>query len=176
MEMRVAAYAVIERRGELLLTHWRRGSLHGWTLPGGGVESGEDPRDTVIREVREETGLAARTGRLLGVDSRIIKREETLPEDSRELHTIRIVYRASVIEGLLVNEVGGSSDEARWVRLDELGQLRKLSLVDTALKMARITRRSSQQRVHTSRRRNIRRYLGTPGGSVKPSRTLLPRQ
>ena len=60
MEIRVAAYAVVERRGKLLLTHWRRGHLHGWTLPGGGLEPGEDPRDAVVREVFEETGLEAR--------------------------------------------------------------------------------------------------------------------
>ena len=76
MDMRVAAYAVIERRGEVLLTHWRRGHMHGWTLPGGGIEAGEDPRDAVVREVAEETGLEAKVGKLLGVDSRVMVRED----------------------------------------------------------------------------------------------------
>ena len=87
MDLRVAAYAVIERRGKILLTHWRRGHLHGWTLPGGGLEAGEDPKDAVVREVLEETGLDARVGRLLGVDSRVMVREE-VPEgtDPRTPH------------------------------------------------------------------------------------------
>lgn len=141
MDLRVAAYAVVERRGKLLLTHWRRGHLHGWTLPGGGIESGEDPRETVVREVFEETGLEARVGKLLGVDSRVMVREEVPEGTDPELHTIRIVYRASVKDGPLVNEVDGSSDEARWVALRDIRALRTLSLVQTGMRMAGISRR-----------------------------------
>ncbi|MFA5607002.1 MAG: NUDIX hydrolase [Leucobacter sp.] len=141
MDLRVAAYAVVERRGRILLTHWRRGHLHGWTLPGGGIESGEDPRDAVVREVLEETGLEARIGRLLGVDSRVMVREEVPAGQEPELHTIRIVYRASVKEGPLRHEIGGSSDEARWVPIREVRSLRTLSLVQTGMRMAGIGRR-----------------------------------
>lgn len=136
MDTRVAAYAVIERRGEILLTHWRRGRMHGWTLPGGGLEPGEDPRDAAVREVLEETGLEATLGELLGVDSRVLVREEVRPGRDPELHTIRIIYRAEVAEGPLRHEVGGSSDEARWVPLDKLHELRTLSLVRVGLEYA----------------------------------------
>lgn len=139
MDLRVAAYAVIERRGKILLTHWRRGHLHGWTLPGGGIESGEDPRETVVREVLEETGLNARTGKLLGVDSRVMVREDVPDGANPELHTIRIVYRATVQDGQLRHEVGGSSDEARWVSLKDVNGLKTLSLVQTGLRMAGIS-------------------------------------
>ncbi len=141
MEIRVAAYAVVERRGKLLLTHWRRGHLHGWTLPGGGLEPGEDPRDAVVREVFEETGLEARVGKLIGVDSRVMVREEVPEGIDPELHTIRIVYRASAIDGPLRNEVDGSSDEARWVPIREIKSLRTLSLVQVAIRMAGIDQR-----------------------------------
>lgn len=146
MDLRVAAYAVVERRGKILLTHWRRGHLHGWTLPGGGLESGEDPRDAVVREVMEETGLEARVGKLLGVDSRVMVREEVPAGKEPELHTIRIVYRASVKDGPLRHEIGGSSDEARWVSIREVRSLRTLSLVQTGMRMAGITGRRSPNR------------------------------
>lgn len=142
MDLRVAAYAVVERRGRLLLTHWRRGHMHGWTLPGGGLESGEDPRDAVVREVFEETGLEARVGKLLGVDSRIMVREEAPEGIDPELHTIRIVYRASVKEAPLQHEIDGSSDEARWVPVREVRALRTLSLVQTGMRMAGIDPRA----------------------------------
>src|SRR5690606_16194366 len=142
MDTRVAAYAVVERRGKLLLTHWRRGHLHGWTLPGGGLEAGEDPKDAVVREVFEETGLEARVGKLIGVDSRVMVREEVPEGTEPELHTIRIVYRASVKDGPLRNEVGGSSDEARWVPIRDIKSLRTLSLVQASMRMAGIDART----------------------------------
>ncbi|MGD9606287.1 MAG: NUDIX hydrolase [Leucobacter sp.] len=151
MDLRVAAYAVVERRGKLLLTHWRRGHLHGWTLPGGGLESGEDPRDAVVREVLEETGLEARVGKLLGVDSRVMVRDEVPDGIEPELHTIRIVYRASVKEGQLQHEIDGSSDEARWVPLREIRSLRTLSLVQTGIRMAGIDQRSRSRGNRQSR-------------------------
>ena len=39
----------------------RQSYRRGWTLPGGGVERGEDPRHAAQRELNEETGIA--TGR-----------------------------------------------------------------------------------------------------------------
>ena len=181
MDTRVAAYAVIERRGEVLLTHWRRNHLHGWTLPGGGVEAGEDPRDTVVREVFEETGLTARCGRLIGVDSRVMVREEVPEGVDPQLHTIRIVYRATVTDGPLINEVDGSSDEARWVPLRELGNYRTLSLVNTGLRMAGIQHgaggRKSGGRGSRSARGGSRsgtgRSAGTKGGA-QPSERAQP--
>lgn len=154
--MRVAAYAVIERRGEVLLTHWRRGHMHGWTLPGGGIEEGEDPRDAVVREVAEETGLEAKVGKLLGVDSRVMVREDVGDGEDPRLHTIRIIYRARAVDGPLINEVDGSSDEARWVKISELKNMRTLSLVETGLKFAGVI--GSQR----SRRRKRSALAGKP--------------
>lgn len=58
--------AVIIRDGLLLMVRERGRGPSGrhdgpeyWTLPGGGLEPGEDPRDAVRREVAEETGLRA---------------------------------------------------------------------------------------------------------------------
>ena len=55
-----AAVAVIERDGLVAMVRRRDGS--GWGLPGGKVEPGETPRDAVVREVAEETGLRVEVG------------------------------------------------------------------------------------------------------------------
>jgi 8-oxo-dGTP diphosphatase len=60
MSFRLAAYAVcIEDQRVLLVHHVAFADDANWTLPGGRVEHAEDPFDTVIRAVAEETGCAA---------------------------------------------------------------------------------------------------------------------
>src|SRR5438093_6699811 len=44
--------------GDRTLLHWHR-RLEQWMPPGGHVEADEDPVQAVLREVREETGIAA---------------------------------------------------------------------------------------------------------------------
>jgi 8-oxo-dGTP pyrophosphatase MutT (NUDIX family) len=56
---------VYDRSGAILLARHREGNR--WSTPGGTVEPDESPAEAVVREVREETGLAVRPVRLLGV-------------------------------------------------------------------------------------------------------------
>jgi 8-oxo-dGTP diphosphatase len=71
-QQRIAAYGVIcDEAGRLLLVRASKVSDYPgrWFLPGGGVRHGEHPETTVVREVREETGLQVAVGRLLRVGS-----------------------------------------------------------------------------------------------------------
>jgi ADP-ribose pyrophosphatase YjhB (NUDIX family) len=52
-----AACALIVRDGKVLLV--RHSYVAGWLLPGGGVRRGEPAEEAVLREMREEIGLAA---------------------------------------------------------------------------------------------------------------------
>lgn len=54
--------------GRLLLVQRAHDPGRGrWSLPGGRVEPGEDEHTALIREMREETGLQVRPGRLVAV-------------------------------------------------------------------------------------------------------------
>ncbi|HEU5038420.1 MAG TPA: NUDIX domain-containing protein [Nocardioides sp.] len=115
---RVAAYAVILRDGEILLSRLSSTVTPDelWTLPGGGLDHGEDPRDAVVREVHEETGLDA----VVGETARVYSAH--LPGVWREgrrvdAHALRIVYDGWVPVDAptpRVVEVGGSTMEAAW--------------------------------------------------------------
>lgn len=141
MRVRLAAYGIItrERDGveEILLAHWNERGRSGWTLPGGGVDPGEDPIDGVIREIWEETGYHAGIDELLGIHSRVIPVRDRAQRSRSPMQAIRIVYRASIKGGELRNEVGGSTDEAAWHPLDSVAGLRTVSLVNVGLRMLR---------------------------------------
>ncbi|HEU4337029.1 MAG TPA: NUDIX domain-containing protein [Nocardioides sp.] len=125
---RVAAYAVILRerggRVEILLSRLapRVSRSELWTLPGGGVDHGEDPRDALIREVQEETGLDATVGDRARVYSAHMPRA---PRDGQlvDAHAIRLVYEGWVPPDAPVPrvvEVDGSTIEAAWKALDDV--------------------------------------------------------
>lgn len=130
--LRVGAYAVCVRDGQVLLARWIGDDERLWTLPGGGVEHGEDPYDAVLREVAEETGYAVEPTVLLGVHTRRSvqprRRLRLLP--GRHDHVaLRIVYEARV--------TGGTTDLAAWYPLDEVEGLTRTSLVDVGLHLWR---------------------------------------
>ena len=135
MDIRVAAYGVIVEDDRILLAHWSQNGHSGWTLPGGGIDPGEDPADAARREILEETGHRARLDGLLGVDSVVVPARNRFAPDLGPLHALRIVYAATVVGGTLTHELGGSTDRAEWFALADVPRLDRVALVEVGLRM-----------------------------------------
>jgi 8-oxo-dGTP diphosphatase len=129
-EQRVGVYGICEHQDQLLLVRAAQYlTVAGlWFLPGGGIDHGEDPVTALRREFDEETGLEVSVGALRGVLSDVYR----LP-DGKSLHTVRIIYGIDSFTGGLRDETDGSSDAARWVPLDQVGDLPLASYVHRAL-------------------------------------------
>ena len=73
-----AVGAVFDDQGRVLLVEHMFRTDFPWGLPGGWIERGEDPRQTVAREIGEELGLSVDVGPLL--------LSEQVPIASRSTH------------------------------------------------------------------------------------------
>lgn len=135
-DTRVGAYVVVIEDGRILLAHWNEHGKTGWTLPGGGLELGEDAPTAAVREAFEETGYAVELDELLGVDSLHVRAEDRLTGAGRPMHALRIIYRARTVSGQLVHEADGSTDEAAWIPIEHVAKLHRVSLVDRAIELS----------------------------------------
>ncbi|MDX3798758.1 NUDIX hydrolase [Streptomyces sp. AK04-3B] len=110
-----AAHAAI---GVGAIVHGPRGLLLGrhrggtWELPGGTVEPGESLRDTVVRELREETGLRAAPSdvRLLG----------TFLDEAGGIVRMTVGAVVTRWEGEPADQPDESVGDWRWHSLDRL--------------------------------------------------------
>ncbi|MFT3970789.1 MAG: NUDIX domain-containing protein [Micropruina sp.] len=126
VRQRLAAYAIVLSPRGLLATEFseRTAVPHSWGLPGGGIDPGENPSQTVIREAVEETAQQVEIAQLLDVqtDHWIGRSPSGVVED---FHAVRIIYAATCPEPTdpVVQDVGGTTASARWVPLQQWHRL-----------------------------------------------------
>ena len=127
---RIGVYGLCIREGNVLLAQVApaHSAAKPWTLPGGGMEWGESPRETLEREFEEETGLRPRILHPLFVRSHVVDNAAV----NRPIHNLQIVFEASA-SGVPRPEADGSTIDARWVPLGETDALRTVPLVRDAL-------------------------------------------
>jgi 8-oxo-dGTP diphosphatase len=77
MTPRDTARGIVVHDDQILLMERWRDNLHYFSIPGGGIEPGETPEQTVIREITEETSILAD-----------VKRQIILMEDQASKHYI----------------------------------------------------------------------------------------
>ena len=108
----VAACALVDADGRVLLTERPAGkSMAGlWEFPGGKIETGERPEETLIRELKEELGIVVREPCLAPLTFASHAYEE--------FHLLMPLYVCRRWNGLPTPQEG---QELTWVRAARLG-------------------------------------------------------
>ena len=103
---------IMERDGKILVAQRRPGKHMGgkWEFPGGKVEPGETPRETLARELEEELAVRAEVGGFLC----------STAWDGDGLSLELLVYRVLSLEG---EPVLREHQEIRWVAPSALAAL-----------------------------------------------------
>lgn len=126
--IRPSVYAVIIWEDKVLLVH----QWDGFDFPGGGIDPGEDMREALVREVREETGLEVRAGELVACENAFYR-----TESGKNLHSILIYLAAEVVggelslAGLTEIEKGWTEDLPEWVPLADIETTKFYNSVDS---------------------------------------------
>jgi mutator protein MutT len=115
--------ALIQKNGKILLALRKAGKHMGpkWELPGGKVDPGEEPEQSLRRELKEELGIEAQIGQYLG-------------STRFRGHRLRLqvhLYRVSHIDGTFVLR---EHEAIRWV---EPQRIEDYDLVDSDRKLIR---------------------------------------
>ena len=128
----VATFAfIVNSEGKVLLV--RRASHDTfpgrWELPGGGLDSGERPEESIEREVFEEVGLNAKAVRPLSVT--------THGNHDGTSDIVRITYECRITDNNENVSLDTDHDAFQWISQDKLHSFdKKAPLYDIAIDIA----------------------------------------
>ncbi|HSI84206.1 MAG: NUDIX domain-containing protein [Candidatus Methylacidiphilales bacterium] len=116
-------YGVIIAEGRIALILKTRGPYTGcWDLPGGTMEFGESPEQTLEREILEETGLTLEPEGMAILSTPSVRfTYQRVGQAHVDFHHLGILYRCSVADkdalrrDIQCEDVG----EARWFTLED---------------------------------------------------------
>jgi 8-oxo-dGTP pyrophosphatase MutT (NUDIX family) len=103
--------------GRILLIHKTDNDL--WALPGGGHELGESIADTVVREVKEETGYDVEVEQITGTYTN--PGHVMAYEDGEVRQQFSLAFSARLIGGQ--RRTSNESDQVEWVPVEEVADL-----------------------------------------------------
>ncbi|MEV0592451.1 NUDIX domain-containing protein [Nonomuraea cavernae] len=100
-----------------------RSDGHGWAVPGGYVEPGEDPESAAVRELEEETGLNLESASRQVLPARYVP--DPRASDEAWMVTVPVTFDLGIMPHAELPAVVGADDAKRavWVRADSYDAL-----------------------------------------------------
>jgi len=105
----------------------------GYDFPGGTAQKGETHIETLVREIKEETGYVVEPIKLLNVYTSFFHHQKR----NKDYQSYLIYYLVKIVDGKISNE-GFDEDEkeyaktAKWVNIDEIKNMRHACSINIA--------------------------------------------
>ena len=121
LELSVHIYGIAIENGKILISP----QYDGYDFPGGTAEKGETHIDTLVREVKEETGYLVEPIELLNIYTSFSHHTKK----NKDYQSYLIYYIVKIVDGKISNE-GFDEDEkeyaktAKWDNIEELNKMR----------------------------------------------------
>ena len=117
LEMSIHLYAIVIKDNKILISP----QYDGYDFPGGTAKKGETHLETLIREVKEETGYLIEPIKIINMYTSFFHHQKK----NKDLQSYLVFYFANVIDGEITDK-GFDDDEkeyakkAKWVNIDYL--------------------------------------------------------
>ena len=127
LELSVHVYGIAIENGKILISP----QYDGYDFPGGTAEKGETHIDTLVREVKEETGYLVEPIELLNIYTSFFHHTKK----NKDYQSYLIYYLVKIVDGKISNE-GFDEDEkeyaktAKWVNIEELNKMRHANSIN----------------------------------------------
>ncbi len=129
LNISVHVYGIVIENEKILISP----QFDGYDFPGGTAENGETHIDTLVREIKEETGYLVEPIELLNIYTSFFHHTKK----NKDYQSYLIYYLVKIVDGEISNE-GFDKDEkeyaktARWVNIKELKNMRHANSINVA--------------------------------------------
>lgn len=129
LNLSVHVYGIAIENGKILISP----QYDGYDFPGGTAEKGETHIDTLVREIKEETGYLVEPIELLNVYTSFFHHHKK----NTDYQSYLIYYLVKIVDGEISTE-GFDKDEkeyakaAKWISIEELKKMRHVSSINVA--------------------------------------------
>jgi 8-oxo-dGTP pyrophosphatase MutT (NUDIX family) len=128
LSFRPSVYGVAIANGKVLLSP----QFDGYDFPGGGVDLGELLTDTLIREVKEETGLDAKPGKVIHVEDNFFFH----PRRKKAFQTPLIYFLCEIVGGEISTDGFDEHEKeyakkAEWLPIEKVDSLKFCNSIDS---------------------------------------------